>query len=425
MPHATAPVIDAPALPLRHLSDVVRARRAASLIVGQLPRGTPEPTEAELCHIGEGLWLGDEAADRLVDWMHRQGMRETWPRVQQAIEQGVARLSEPEAELRAFFEAVEARPAWVRDDLLLEGARVCGLGGRAGMRALAVTGLMAGYQLSAINQALLATGALEKGASRRIAETTKWWIDVTEPGAMARFGEGFKSTLRVRVIHAMVRRQLSQRPTWDAADLGLPVNQTDMQATYLGFSIVYLLGLKLMGIPLRRDEKEAVLHLWRYIAWVNGVREEHLHTPDPLGGGAELASMRLLHANLLTQRMADADSARLAQALADEPLHRHYARWPALMGRFNRAMQLSIARACMGNDTLRGLGLPLWRLPWYPLAMMAFHQPVHRLMRFLPGGREALMAWGRRRQRAYLPVLFGEQAPALRELASVKASASP
>lgn len=424
MPHATAPAIDAPALPRRHLSDVARARRAASLIVGQLPRGTPEPTEAELRHIGEGLVLGDEAADRLVDWMHRQGMRETWPRVQQAIEQGVARLSEPEAELRAFFEAVEARPAWVRDDLLLEGARVCGLGGRAGMRALAVTGLMAGYQLSAVNQALLATGALEKGASRRIAETTKWWIDVTEPGAMARFGEGFKSTLRVRVIHAMVRRQLSQRPNWDAAYLGLPVNQTDMQATYLGFSIVYLLGLKLMGIPVRRDEKEAVLHLWRYIAWVNGVREEHLHTPDPLGGGAELAAMRLLHANLLTQRMADADSVRLAQALADEPLHRHYARWPALMGRFNRAMQLSIARACMGNDTLRGLGLPLWRLPWYPLAMMAFHQPVHRLMRSLPGGREALMAWGRRRQRAYLPVLFGEQAPALRELASVKASAS-
>lgn len=425
MPHATAPAIDAPALPRRHLSDVVRARRAASLIVGQLPRATPEPTEAELGHIGEGLWLGDEAADRLVDWMHRQGMRETWPRVQQAIEQGVARLSEPEAELRAFFEAVEARPAWVRDECLREGARVCGLGGRAGMRALAVTGLMAGYQLSAINQALLATGALEKGASRRIAETTKWWIDVTEPGAMARFGEGFKSTLRVRVIHAMVRRQLSQRPTWDAADLGLPVNQTDMQATYLGFSIVYLLGLKLMGMPLRRDEKEAVLHLWRYIAWVNGVREEYLHAQDALGGGSELAAMRLLHANLLTQRMADTDSARLAQALADEPLHRHYARWPALMGRFNRAMQLSIARACMGNDTLRGLGLPLWRLPWYPLAMMAFHQPVHRLMRVLPGGREALMAWGRRRQRAYLPVLFGEQAPALRELASVKASASP
>ena len=425
MPHANALAAEAQVLPLRHLSDVARARRAASLIVGQLPRGTPEPTEAELRHIGEGLVLGDEAADRLVDWMHRQGMRETWPRVQQAIEQGVARLSEPEAELRAFFESVEARPAWVRDDLLLEGARVCGLGGRAGMRALAVTGLMAGYQLSAINQALLATGALEKGAARRIAETTKWWIDVTEPGAMARFGEGFKSTLRVRVIHAMVRRQLSQRPNWDAADLGLPVNQTDMQATYLGFSIVYLLGLKLMGIPVRRDEKEAVLHLWRYIAWVNGVGEDHLHAQDALGGGAELAAMRLLHANLLTQRMADADSARLAQALADEPLHRHYARWPALMGRFNRAMQLSIARACMGNDTLRGLGLPLWRLPWYPLAMMAFHQPVHRLMRAWPGGREALMAWGRRRQRAYLPVLFGEQAPALRELASVKASASP
>lgn len=414
-----------PALPRRHLGDVVRARRAAALIVGQLPRGTPEPTGAEFRHLGEGLLLGDEAADRLVEWMHARGMREAWPRVQQAIEHGVAQLSDPEPELRAFFDAVEARPAWVRDEWLVEGARVCGLGGRAGMRALAVTGLMAGYQLAAVNQALLATGALEKGAARRIAETTKWWIDVTKPGAMARFGEGFKGTLRVRIIHAMVRRQLSQRASWDATDVGLPINQTDMQATYLGFSIVYLLGLKLMGVPLRRDEKEAVLHLWRYIAWVNGVREDHLHAEDALGGGAELAAMRLLHANLLTQRMADADSARLAQALADEPLHRHYTRWPVLTGHFNRAMQLSIARACMGNDTLRGLGLPRWRLPWYPLAMMACNQPLHRLMRAWPGGRERLMAWGRQRQRAYLPILFGEQPPALRELASVKASASP
>lgn len=416
MSQASSPIPNA--LPCRHLSDTRRARRAAALIVGQLPPGTPtEPSEAELRQVGEGLLLGDEAADALVDWMHRSGMREAWAQVQQAIEQGVSRASDAPPELRAFFDAVEARPAWVRDDLLVAGARVCGLGGRAGMRALAVTGLMAGYQLSAVNQTLLVTGALEKGAARRIAETTKWWIDVTEPGAMARFGEGFKSTLRVRVIHAMVRRQVAQRADWDASDLGLPVNQTDMQATYLGFSIVYLLGLKLVGIPLTRAEKEAVLHLWRYIAWVNGVREDHLHALDD----AERSATYTLYRNLLTQRMADPDSARLAQALADEPLQRHYARWPGVQGRFNRALQLSIARACMGNDTLRGLGLPVWRLPWYPLAMMAFHQPLHRLVRMLPGGLDGLMAWGRRRQRGYLPVLFGEHAPALRELSAVKA----
>ena len=276
---------------------------------------------------------------------------------------------------------------------------------------------MAGYQLAAVNQTLLATGALEKGAARRIAETTKWWIDVTEPGAMVRGGDGFKSTLRVRIIHALVRHHVSEQSTWNEPDLGMPVNQTDMQATYLGFSVVYLLGMKLVGIPLSREDKAAVMHLWRCIAWVNGVDEGLLHD---LADG-ERSGMAWLFKNLLSQRMADADSARLAQALANEPLHRHYPRWGWLMGRFNRAMQLSIARTCMANETLRDLGLPVWTLPWYPLWMMVFNQGLHRVARLLPGGEAWLMKRGRAQQRNYLPVLFGEQAPALRDVGAVRA----
>lgn len=408
------------AFPARHGSEVERARRAARLIVGQIPSGaSSEPTEAEWAKLGQGLTHGDEPADALVAWMQATGMRTAWAQVNQAIEAGVAAVPDASAALRAFFDHVERQPAWVDEQLLMRGARVCGLGGRAGMRALAVTGLMAGYQLAAVNQTLLATGALEKGAARRIAETTKWWIDVTEPGAMARGGDGFKSTLRVRIIHALVRHHVSQQTTWNEADLGKPVNQTDMQATYLGFSVVYLLGMKLVGIPLSREDKAAVMHLWRYIAWVNGVEEGLLHE---LADG-ERSGMAWLFKNLLSQRMADADSARLAQALANEPLHRHYPRWGWLMGRFNRAMQLSIARTCMGNETLRDLGLPVWTLPWYPLWMMVFNQTLHRLARLLPGGEAWLMKRGRAQQRDYLPVLFGEQAPALRDVGAVKAGA--
>lgn len=406
--------------PARHGSEVERARRAARLIVGQIPSGVScEPTEAEWALLGRGLMQGDPLADELVAWMQATGMRPAWALVNQAIEAGVAAIPDAPPALRAFFDHVERLPGWVDEQRLVRGAQVCGLGGRAGMRALAVTGLMAGYQLAAVNQTLLATGALEKGAARRIAETTKWWIDVTEPGAMQRGGDGFKSTLRVRIIHALVRHHVSQQATWDEADLGLPVNQTDMQATYLGFSVVYLLGMKLVGIPLSAQDKADVMHLWRCIAWVNGVGEGLLHE---LADG-ERSGMAWLFKNLLSQRMADADSARLAQALANEPLHRHYPRWGWLMGRFNRAMQLSIARTCMANETLRDLGLPVWTLPWYPLWMMLFNQTLHRTASLLPGGRAWLMKRGRAQQRDYLPVLFGEQAPALRDVAAVKAGA--
>lgn len=417
---AHAPGATIPSVPHRHGSDLARAQRAARLIVGQLPWGSSDQPDPRVWHtLGQGLTQCDPLADQLVDWMQAHGTRTAWALVNQAIDQGLAAVPDAPAPLRAFFMQVEHRPDWVNDDLLIEGARVCGLGGRAGMRALAVTGLMAGYQLAAVNQTLLATGALEKGAARRIAETTKWWIDVTEPGAMARSGDGFKSTLRVRIIHAMVRQHVAAQPSWDFADLGQPVNQTDMQATYLGFSTVYLLGMRLVGVPLTRRDKAAVMHLWRYIAWVNGVDPAFLHELQD----GERSGMFLLHQNLLTQRMADTDSARLAQALADEPLHRHYGRFGWLKGHVNRAMTLSLARACMGNETLRDLGLPVWNLPWYPLGMIAFNQALHRAARLLPGGRSWLMRRGRAQQRDYLPVLFGQQAPALRDVGAVKVAA--
>lgn len=66
---------------------------------------------------------------------------------------------------------------------------------------------------------------------------------------------------------------------------------------------------------------------------------------------------------------------------------------------------------------------PIWTLPWYPLCMILFNQPLHRAARLLPGGEAWLMTRGRAKQRDHLPVLFGEQAPALRDVAAVKAGA--
>ncbi len=42
--------------------------------------------------------------------------------------------------------------------------------------------LMGGYLLSGLNQALIMTGALNKDAAKRFAETSKWWMDCTEKG---------------------------------------------------------------------------------------------------------------------------------------------------------------------------------------------------------------------------------------------------
>ena len=393
------------AIPRRHGADLREGRRLAGPL-RWLIRGDPTPDAGEWRAIGESLNQGDPAMDRLVDWMAAEGLARSKPLFDLAVVQGIAAIPAAPAPLREFFAAVEARPAWVEEALLIEGARVCGISGRTGMDVLRDFGLMAGYQAGAINRTLVLTGALRKGAQRRVAETTKWWIDVTRPGGLARGAPGWCTSLQVRLIHALVRRHLQRHPQWDAAELGLPVNQGDMHATYLAFSVIFLFGQRLLGVPLRAREGRAAMHLWKYAGWLMGLDTRWLWDNEQAGRVA-------LYRNLLAQAPPDDSSRQLGRALMDEPLRRRYRQLARLQGQWNRAKHLSIVRGFVGRRGMAALGLPCGVLPWYPLLSVLPRLLWHGLHRALPGGLERLIRRGQRAQQDYLQVLFGDHPPEL------------
>jgi hypothetical protein len=372
--------------------------------------GECEPSRAQWAQLGDALWQGDPLADDVVQWLHQEGMATARPKLARALQSGLAAVPDAPAALRRFMQAVEQPPAWADPALMREGARAIHRTGRFGMMVLRDAGLMAGYQAGAINQTLVMTGALQRGAQRRMAETTAWWMDCTEEDGVLPGHKGYQTTLHVRVMHALVRDSVRRQPQWDAAELGLPINQVDMQATYLGFSAVYLLALRATGVCVPRRDAHAVMHLWRYIGWLMGVDEALLFD-------GEVAARTGLYHNLISQAPPDASSVALGRALADEPLQRHYqvggawgpgmARW---LGRFNKARHLSIVRLFVGREGMRHLGLPP-TLPWYPLATLPPRLLWTHALQTLPGGRDWLRSLGRRRQRAYLPVLFGLHKP--------------
>jgi hypothetical protein len=402
--------------PSRHGADPAIGRRMARG-VRLLIRRDPEATPAQWDALGAALRQGDPPADALVEWLHQVGMTAGRPMLERAIEQGVDGMPDAPAPLVAFIRHVETRPAWVDPAKLRDGARYIHSTGRFGMLVLRDAGLMAGYQAGAINQALVMTGALQRGAQRRVAETTSWWVDATAEGGMERFSPGFKTTLRVRVMHAIVRRSLSGRVAWDHDALGLPINQVDMQATYLGFSAVHLMALRVSGVVTTRRDAQGMMHLWRYIGWVMGV-DESLLTED------EHESRVLIYQNIVSQAPPDETSQALGRSLMDEPLARHYRWLPGLQGRFNRARHLSVARLFVGSEGMASLGLPP-TLPWYPVLTLLPRLAWHGAMRLLPGGQDLLVRLGRQRQVSYLPVLFGGHQPGVASPEAVARSSHP
>ncbi|KAL9187870.1 hypothetical protein ACHAXT_006248 [Thalassiosira profunda] len=91
-------------------------------------------------------------------------------------------------------------------------------------------------------------------------------------------GRGWEAALQVRVLHAKVRRSLlrskkaDKEPAWDVEQNGVPINQEDMAATLLAFSMNVLMGIEIVcGRPLPEEEQRDYLALWRYLGWLLGV----------------------------------------------------------------------------------------------------------------------------------------------------------
>jgi hypothetical protein len=116
---------------------------------------------------------GDEPMDRLVDWMFAGNPREARVLMERAINEGIASVPEAPAALRDFFAIIEREPEWLDRKLLEEGVSFIHRTGLAGPYVLRDFALMGGYLLSGFNKALILTGALNKSAAQRIAETGK------------------------------------------------------------------------------------------------------------------------------------------------------------------------------------------------------------------------------------------------------------
>ncbi|TNC91991.1 MAG: hypothetical protein CSH36_06840 [Thalassolituus sp.] len=400
----------APDYPERHGIDLPVARRIASPLLWLIrDKRRAEPDAAEWTRMGLALLKGDPLADRIVDYFSQVGHREGWGEMEIAA-QGRWHELAPDSAVRTLFSHCTHAPGWVDEDAMARGAKVVARSGKTGMRILRDFGLMAGYQASAINQTLVKTGALEKGAQRRVAETTKWWMDCTAEGGLTPGAAGFNTTLRVRVIHAMVRERLRQREDWDAHYLGLPVNQLDMQVTWLAFSVMFLLGQRVLGVPVTQSEAADVMALWRYIGWLMGVDESLLCASEQEGRVA-------LYRNLLSQAQADGTSVQLARALMDEPLQRYYGDFQWLRSHWDKQVHLSIIRLFIGSEGMRVLGLPGWVVPWYPMVFTPCNFLAQSVIRLFPGGRDWLARRGRRAQEEMLTILFGSARPDIIQLA--------
>jgi hypothetical protein len=215
--------------------------------------------------------------------------------------------------LQKLADELNQPPAWLNRELLEKGSSFCRRTGPFGFIVLRNYCLMGGYESSAINKSLIFTGALKKGAAKRMAETLEFWVNVTGENALAHNNIGFVSSVKVRMIHAFARAYIYKQPEWKNELWGMPLNKGDTVATNLGFSIVFLEGIRRMGFKPSEEEIKGLFHFWKYIGYLLGIPPEYL--PDN-----EQEAIALLYKWTITQPTADEDTCVLAAALMNEPI---------------------------------------------------------------------------------------------------------
>ncbi|MEO3761029.1 oxygenase MpaB family protein [Mycobacterium sp. B14F4] len=396
-------------VPARHPSAPGPVPAAVRLFATLL--GVEAPTAERWQKLGSNLNVGDEPMDRLVEWMSSTGMEQTRPLFDRALTSGIASVPDAPEPLRAFFARIETVPEWVDWDLLWVGQRAMRRGGADGMYIARDVSLLGGYQFSGFNKTLIRTGALEKGSNKRFAETMQWAMDVISEDGMAPLGVGYRSTIRVRLIHAFVRRHVAAMPDWQGDQWGVPVNQTDMAATLVGALIAPPAGGLGMGLVLSPREYDAIAHLTRYVGWLIGVEDEWL--PRDFRDG-----IRVLYHTVAALSEPDESTRQLAMPMVDDPLQWNYPRLPGLRRRLARAQHLSLTSGFLGPRTMRSLGLPAYVPPWYPLVKLPVNILRSAAALARRGGVDRAAVRGEREQKALLHTMIGDSAATIGESAA-------
>lgn len=184
--------------------------------------------------------------------------------------------------LDQLWTQVHTVPDWVDWSQIKRGQDVFYRYGGPAIVSLTFQSLVGGMAGWRVVETLSRTGGFgAKVAKRRLLETFQHILQVTKsPEGLQAGGEGLASSVRVRLLHASVRRRIlslaRDRPAYFDLDAwGVPINDLDSIGTILTFSAALIwVGLPRQGLVLREQEIVDYTALWRYVAYLLGTPTE-------------------------------------------------------------------------------------------------------------------------------------------------------
>lgn len=246
-----------------------RARKAFRRMFGF----DPDLPESVINTWAESFYEADPVAEAFVDEAYIHGNpAKGRAMLDLALEQGIDAVPDAPESMRKLFAERDDAPEWLNMERVRQGAKVFR---RFGPELFNFFGAITleGYTNNSIVKPLMLTGAYAgEGTKGRFLETAAFWIDVSEPGGLEPGGDGWKTTMRVRIMHVFVRRRLMAHPEWKMDEWGVPISQADALVTLMAGCVAPGYFLRIAGFRTSKDEILAMMHFWRYVGFLMGVQ---------------------------------------------------------------------------------------------------------------------------------------------------------
>ena len=223
--------------------------------------------------------IDDPVADAVMEVLARFDPGDVNRFIKAGMHQDEKVLANAPEVLRDFFDDMSKPPAWFDPQVLDPGCRAFHQYSDVFIPAFFVCTVHNASTL--IAKAFYATGrVMSNFGLRRIRQNTRHFIEIMLPDALEQQGDGWKLSVRIRLVHARIRRLIRDSGTWDESVYGVPVSAAHMAFASSNFSAGMLYQAQRLGARMDAATRNGFMQAWRYASYLAGTPEEFLFDGD-------------------------------------------------------------------------------------------------------------------------------------------------
>ena len=332
----------------------------------------PEMAENYLAHTVVGDPLADAAVEVLTSMKRSDSSRIISAYMR--IPDGQKRPEAP-SEVEALIEDALTPPGWLDVHGLNAGIHMFHRN-----RKMVLAGMLAGVLVEGfstnISESFFITGRLRDQGVRRLQQNNRHMVEIFLPGGLEPYGDGWRLSFRIRLVHAQVRFLLKNSEEWDEDALGVPLSAAHVGYAITAFSARLLKHMRSLGGAFSKEEAASFMATWRYSGFLMGV-------PESILFHGEEDALRLYEIGKMCEPEPSAASVVLANSLVNSA--------PIVVGinDSNESRKLSryvykVSRALIGDPLANQLNYPkqsTFGVLWWFRLQACFDR---FMLRFLP-----------------------------------------